>query len=234
MCTFDICYEIFVGDVREWMADFKRKFRRDASLSQKRGMAYKTVEGNAKRFSGCRLQIPRSSWRNLHTEELWQLTPPRPPLSSYLISFIAIVRFSSVLCIFLSFHRFPRVHVSLLFFLVPCVPNDILVRAYPLLIHEECGINKAASGGKTINPERRASNLLNGKRKREWERKEEAREKSIGEKRVQEEEGQREKSEGQLRRARSKSWRVIYEGEHYVIWAINNVIIMVSRGLSRE
>ena len=37
---------------------------------RKNGEWYETVEGDERRFSGCRLQIPRSSRRNLHFEEL--------------------------------------------------------------------------------------------------------------------------------------------------------------------
>lgn len=63
---------------------------------RKNGERYETVEGDERRFSGCRLQIPRSSRRNLHLEGLWQPTPARPTtfvlfLSRPTVSFIAIL-----------------------------------------------------------------------------------------------------------------------------------------------
>lgn len=184
--------------------DFERKFSTRCIALAKNGEWHKTVRRKCEAFQWLSPTntaiLPR---QNLHTEELRRFAPFPLPSSatifatSFLISFIAIVRFpsfSSALRIIAFFFRFIALWecTSLSFPLLlslslsSCVSNNILVCACPLLIHEKCGINKATSSGKTINPERRPSNLLNGKRKRVIGRKEREREKgAVSEKRVQ-------------------------------------------------
>jgi len=59
--------------------DPRKRHRRIVSVNfgviyhpRKNEQQHDTVEGEAERFSGCRQQIPRSSWRNPHPEKLWQ------------------------------------------------------------------------------------------------------------------------------------------------------------------
>lgn len=97
-----------------------------------------------------------------------------PLLPPYLFSFIhsLTLSFFSALRIIVFFFRrfFERTCLSLFFSLAVYIQRYFSAPAQPLLIRGECGINKAASSGKTINPERRASNLLNGERKKARER----------------------------------------------------------------
>lgn len=59
--VFDIRYEIFVGDVSGRILGVNSDARCIAPCKNGERTARATVEGDAKRFSGCRLQIPRSS-----------------------------------------------------------------------------------------------------------------------------------------------------------------------------
>lgn len=97
------------------------------------------------------------------------LSPPYPHLfhrHSLTLSFFSVLRI-----IVFFFRRFFE-RTSLFVFFPRSIYPEIFFSApaHPLLIRGECGINKAASSGKTINPERRASNLLNGERKKARER----------------------------------------------------------------
>lgn len=137
--------------------------------SRKNGEQDETVEGNAKHFSGCRQQIPRSSQRNPHSEKLWQPSLARTiTYDPYLVPFTVIFRFCHFLRLFVSSHHsFEPLFKCISILLLPLyIPRDILVHLqHPSVVRGRCRINKAASSRKTINPKWRASNLLNGKRK---------------------------------------------------------------------
>jgi len=90
------------------------------------------------------------------------------PLSHLFHRHSLTLSFFSALHIIAFFFRrfFKRTSLSLFFPLAVYTQRYFSAPAHPLLIRRECGINKAASSGKTINPERRASNLLTGEKKK--------------------------------------------------------------------
>lgn len=73
--------------------------------SRKNGEWHETVEGDERRFSGCRLQIPWSSRRNLHPEGLWQPIPARATTFAPLSSSLSSPFFDSVIFLSSSYHR---------------------------------------------------------------------------------------------------------------------------------
>lgn len=169
-------YEIFLSDISVRMVDFGRKFRRDASPSQKRRIRTK----RSKRMRGVLVAVAYK-YRDLLGEICIPKGCDSPSLPARATTFVPLSRlfhrhsltlsfFSALRIIVFFFRFFLSTSLSLLFPLAVYIQRYLSAPAHPLLIRGECGINKAAPSGKTINPERRASNLLNGERKKARER----------------------------------------------------------------
>lgn len=111
-------YEIFAGDISKRILGVNFYAMH---CSRKNGGWHEMVERDERRFSGCRLQIPRSSRRNLHLEGLWQPTLARAttfvPLSRLFHRHSLILSFFSALRIIVFFfHRFFERTFLVLFF----------------------------------------------------------------------------------------------------------------------